>query len=127
MRVSLILLSILTTCFKDETVSGQTEGADVWILDRMNETPIATLVTIEFPKEGEIIGHAPCNSYFGEQTAPLPWFEIKEIGATKMACPTLDLEVQYFKLLQEMTTAEISQDMLILRSDDGKSLVFLNK
>jgi heat shock protein HslJ len=108
-------------------VSGQTEGADVWILDRLNETPIATLVTIEFPKEGEIIGQAPCNRYFGKQTAPLPWFEIKEIGATKMACPKLDLEVRYFNLLQEMTTAEIAQDMLILRSDDGKSLVFLNK
>ena len=127
MRITLILLSILTACFKDETVSGQTQGTDVWILDKMNGIPIATLVTIEFPKEGEIIGQAPCNRYFGEQNAPLPWFEIKGMGATKMACPNLDLEVRYFNLLQKMTTAEVAQDMLILRSDTGNLLVFVKK
>ncbi|MBL4751428.1 MAG: META domain-containing protein [Amylibacter sp.] len=108
-------------------MSGQTQGVDIWVLDKMNGTSIATLVTIEFPKEGEVAGQAPCNRYFGKQTVPLPWFEIKEIGATKMACDDLKLEVQYFNALQEMTTAELIQDMLILRSDDGKSLVFVNK
>ncbi len=127
MRISLILLSILTACFKDETVSGQTGDTGAWVLKTINGTPIISRVTIAFPKEGTITGQAPCNRYFGKQTAPLPWFEVKELGATKMACPQLDLEVQYFNLLQEMTTVEVVQDMLILRSDTGKSMVFVSK
>lgn len=125
-RSSLILLSILTTCFKDETVSGQTEGADIWVLATMNEAPVAPRVTITFPEEGRIAGQAPCNSYFGDQTVPLPWFEVKGLGSTKMACPELGLEVQYFSLLQKMTTAEIIGDTLVLRTDTGDALVYKN-
>ena len=124
MRISLILLSILTACFKDETVSGQTGDADVWILEAMNKVNVATHITITFPKEGHIAGQAPCNRYFGLQTLPLPWFEVKDLGATKMACPTLDLERRYFDALQKMTTVEVVGNTLILRDDTGGVLVF---
>lgn len=127
MRISLIILSILTACFKDETVSGQTEGTDVWFLKTLNETNVTTHITISFPEQGRITGQAPCNQYFGSQTVPLPWFKVTELTTSKMACPTLDLEVQYFNLLQDITTAEITKDMLILRTDAGKLLVFVNK
>lgn len=126
-RSSLILLSILTACLKDETVSGQTTGADVWWLESMNETPISSDISISFPDEGRISGQAPCNRYFGKQTAPLPWFKISGLGSTKMACSELDLERQYFMLLQKMTTAEVSGDTLILKSDAGVAMVFVEK
>jgi len=125
MRSSLILLSILTACFNDETVSGQTDGTDIWVLKTMNEVNVATLVTISFPEEGRIAGQAPCNRYFGNQTVPLPWFEVKGLGATKMACPELAMEGQYFDLLQKMTTAEITGNTLILKSDNGQTLVYV--
>ena len=127
MRISLIILSILTACFKDETVSGQTEGADIWLLKTLNGTNVTTRITISFPEQGHIAGQAPCNQYFGLQTVPLPWFKVTELTASKMACPAFELEAQYFNLLQDMTTAEIIKDMLILRSDTGKSLMFVNK
>ncbi len=123
-RSSLILLSILTTCFKDETVSGQTDGTDIWVLKTMNEISVTPLVTISFPEEGRIAGQAPCNRYFANQTVPLPWFEVKELGSTKMACPELAMEGRYFELLQKMTTAEITGDTLILKSDNGQTLVY---
>lgn len=126
MRISLIILSILTACFKDETVSGQTENADVWLLKTLNETNVTTRITISFPEQGRIAGQAPCNRYSGSQTVPLPWFKVTELAASKMACPALDLEAQYLNLLQDMTTAEITGNMLILRSDEGKSLTFKN-
>jgi heat shock protein HslJ len=123
-RCSIILFSILTACFRDETVSGQTNANDIWVLGSMNGISIDTRITIEFPEEGRIAGQAPCNRYFATQTAPLPWFEVGPVGSTKMACPKLDLEVQYFTLLQKMTTAEITGDTLLLKADAGDSLVF---
>lgn len=123
-RSSLILLSILTACLKDETVSGQTTASDIWVLNTINDIPSGGRITIEFPEEGRIAGQAPCNRYFATQTAPLPWFEVSQIGSTKMACPDLDLETRYFTLLEEMTTAEIKGDTLILKADAGATLVF---
>ena len=125
-RISLILLSILSSCFKDETVSGQIKDNVDWVLATLNETPVPTHITIAFPKEGKITGQAPCNRYFGNQTLPLPWFEITALGATKMACSDLNLEAQYFGLLKKMTTAEITGDTLVLRSDTGDVLVYKN-
>jgi len=127
MRISLIVLSILTSCFKDETVSGQTDDEAIWLLSTMSEAPVTTRITITFPEEGKIAGQAPCNRYFGSQTAPFPWFEVKGLGSTKMACPKLDLETQYFTLLQKMTTAEIAGNMLVLATDTGNTLVFNKK
>ena len=127
MRISLIVLSILTSCFKDETVSGQTDHVAIWLLSTMNEATITTRITIAFPEEGKIAGHAPCNRYFGSQTAPLPWFEIKGLGSTKMTCPELDLETQYFTLLQKVTTAEVVGNTLELATDTGNTLVFNKK
>ncbi len=126
-RISLIVLSILTSCFKDETVSGQTGDEALWLLSTMNEAPVTTRITIAFPEEGKIAGQAPCNRYFGNQTAPLPWFEVKGLGSTKMACPELELETQYFTLLQKMTTAEIAGNTLVLATDTGNTLVFNKK
>jgi heat shock protein HslJ len=123
-RGTLILLSVLTACLKDETVSGQTTASDVWVLNTMNGTSVDTQITIEFPEEGRISGQAPCNRYFATQTAPLPWFEVGPIGSTKMACPKLNLESHYFTALQQMTTAEITGDTLLLKADTGDSLVF---
>ena len=123
-RISLIALFILTTCFKDETVSGQTDSRAIWQLTAMNETPIDINVTITFPEEGKIAGQAPCNRYFGNQTVPFPWFEVSGLGSTRMACQNMELEGQYFALLQKMTTAEIVEDTLVLRNDAGDTLMF---
>ena len=124
LRSSLILLTILTACLKDETISGQTDSTDLWMLSALNDMPISKRITIEFPEEGRVKGQAPCNRYFGEQTAPLPWFDLKQVGATKMACPDLKLETDYFALLQKMTLIEVANDTLILRNDSNETLVF---
>ena len=126
LRSVFILSAVLTSCSPDETVSGQTNAEEVWTLTSMNEVSIHETITIAFPEEGRIEGRAPCNRYFASQKAPLPWFEVKAIGATKMACPSLKLEQTYFENLQKMTTAEIAGDTLILKSDTGETLVYKN-
>ncbi len=126
LRISLFLTALLSFCSPDETVSGQTNETDVWVLQTINDESISEKITLEFPEEGRITGRAPCNSYFATQTAPLPWFEVGAIGATKVACPSLKLEQIYFNTLQKMTTAEIAGDTLILKSDAGGTLVYKN-
>ncbi len=125
-RSALILLFALSTCSKDETVSGQTNTADVWLLTEMDNAPVSRRITLKFPEEGRISGQAPCNKYSASQTVPMPWFEIKGFGATKMACPDLNLETQYFGLLQKMTYAEVAANVLILSNDNGPMLVYKN-
>lgn len=123
-RFILIPLLALSACQKDETVSGQTLDSDTWVLQSLNTEAISTEITLTFPEEGKISGRAPCNRYFGAQTAPLPWFSVKNIGATKMACPNLALEAQYFEALAQMTLAEISGNTLVLKNDAGNALVY---
>ena len=110
----------------DETISGYV-GAGDFVLTEVLGEPMDTNVTIAFPEEGKIVGQAPCNRYFTTQEAPLPWFKIGPIGATKMACPNLDFEQQYFELLSKATLAEVQADQLLLSDDTQVLLSFKRK
>ena len=65
-----------------------------------------------------------CNRWFANQGVPYPWFEISAIGATKMACPDLTAEAQFFSSLEAMTLSEVSGDVLVLSNDAGRSMEF---
>lgn len=127
LRSTLIIAAIFSSCSPDETISGQTESADIWVLQSINDEPVTETITLEFPEEGRITGRAPCNQYFATQSAPLPWFEVSKIGATKMACPALKKEQEYFEHLQIMSSAEVTGDTLILRSVTGFEIVMVYK
>lgn len=122
--VSLILAFALSFCHKDETITGLTTDAEIWQLTQMNGVEITAPITLNFPEKGKIAGAGPCNRYFADQTAPLPWFEAKTIGATRMACPDLKLEGDYFKALSSMTLIERKGDTLLLSNEDGGALEF---
>lgn len=114
----------LTACQEDETISGYILSETEWALVEMGGAPFAAHATIAFPKAGKITGQAPCNRYFADQTAPYPWFEVGQIGATKMACPDLSAETEFFAGLARVTLSEVSGDTLILSTDDGFEMVF---
>lgn len=114
---------LLSACLKDETISGQTNATDVWVLQTLNGQAVTSRITLTFPEKGRIAGKAPCNTYSGAQTAPLPWFDPGPILATRMACDALDLETRYFDVLAKMTLIELRQETLLL-SNDGLSLTF---
>ncbi|MEP3345850.1 MAG: META domain-containing protein [Litoreibacter sp.] len=121
--IALIALTLLAYC-KDETISGYAEEDVVWQLKTVNDLPFPANATITFPEAGKIAGQAPCNRYFGEQTAPYPWFQATAIGSTKKACPELDAETAYFDALRAMTLSEAVGETLILSTDDGQEMVF---
>lgn len=120
----LIAAAALAGCWGDETVTGYLDGADIFALQSINGTAFAASATIDLSETGRVSGKAPCNSYFAEQSAPYPWFDIGPIAATKAACPDLPAEGQFFDTLSRMTVAEVSGDTLILSNTDDEEMVF---
>ena len=120
------LVLFLAFARSDETISGYA-GSGAYQLTEMLGQPVNIQVTIAFPEEGKIVGQAPCNRYFTSQDAPLPWFNVGPIGATKMACPDLDLEQQYFETLMQVSLAEIQGDQLLLSDETQVLLSFIRK
>lgn len=119
-----LCLLALTGCKTDETVAAYGGADRVWALSELDGTPFPQNATLTFPGGGKITGQAPCNGYAGVTTAPYPWFEARTIMATKMACPDLAAETEFFLALGTMTLAEVSGDTLILSNTDGREMVF---
>ena len=88
LRLSLAFVLLLGLCDrKDETLTGYGAAGVTWGLKSIDGTPFSATATLTFPEPGKIAGDAPCDSYFGSQTAPYPRFEAPNIASTKMACP----------------------------------------
>ncbi|EPX76941.1 META domain-containing protein [Litoreibacter arenae] len=122
-RAALLAVALLASC-TDETISGYAADGAVWQLETLNGKPFTARATLTFPEEGKIAGQAPCNSYFGQQTAPYPWFAVDALGSTKRACPDLKAENDFFATLGEMTLSEAAGTTLILSNDAGDEMVF---
>lgn len=120
---ALLLLLLTAACDSDETLT-KYGAAGVWKLTHINDKSFSADATITFGPDGNVTGNAPCNSYFGEQTAPYPWFELSAIAATKRACAQMDSEQRYFEALSSMTLVEVSGDTLILSNDAEVSMLF---
>ena len=124
-RSALILPAIfgLWSC-SDETLSGYGAAGVVWELEELDGQAAPARATLSFPQEGQIQGEAPCNQFSGQQTVPYPWFKAENIAATRRACPHLQAEAAFFAALSEMTLAEVAGNVLILRNDAGREMVF---
>ena len=107
----------------DETISGYAPY-ERYVLTELDGQAFVGDVTIEFSEEGRVSGQGPCNRYFAEQLAPLPWFELGPIGATKMACPHLNLETKFFSALSRARFAESLGEVLTLSDENGVILTF---
>jgi heat shock protein HslJ len=123
-RTILLLTLTMTACQADETISGYADPDAVWALTDLNGQSPQSEITLTFPEKGKIAGRAPCNRYFGTQTKPLPWFETGPLASTKMACPNLAEESQYFQTLEKSTLAEVSETTLILSDNTGPLLTY---
>lgn len=124
-RLACLLAALgLSACRADETVAGHGASGRTWTLAELDNMPFTARATLTFPETGRIAGQAPCNRYFATLTVPYPWFKAEAIGATRMACPDLAAESAYLAALGEMTLSEVLGDVLILRDDAGRSMVF---
>jgi len=104
-------------------LQAQTEGLVLTLLDGAAPGFEATL---SFEQPGMVFGRAPCNRYSAQLDAPLPAFKPKAIMSTRMACPALDAEQQFFDLLGQMDQAELGDGVVTL-TGAGHVMVFSSR
>ena len=96
----------------------------VWHLTEIDGAAFTARATIGFPEPGKIAGSAPCNSYSGAQPAAYPRFDPGPLISTRMACPDLPAETEFFGALEAMTAGMIEGEALILADGSGRHMVF---
>ena len=100
-----------------------------WQLVTMgDELPLPeSTLTIAF-EDGQAGGSAGCNSYGGTYTIKDNEFGLTDIASTLMACldsGVMEQEQAYLVFLGEVTSYNISADVLYLSRPDGSSLRFI--
>lgn len=118
------VLTLLAACAGDESLRAYGGEGVIWALESLDGTAFSAPATLGLPEPGRAVGQGPCNRWFAAQTAVYPWFALGPIGATRMACPDLAAEQQYFDALSAMTLSEIVGDTLVLSTEEGREMVF---
>jgi len=118
------LLILLAACAGDETLSAYGAADKTWVLTEIDGQPFSDRATLSFPEPGRLAGQAPCNAYSGKQTAPYPWFEARQIISTKAACAELRQEQSFLSALSTVTLSEVSGDIMVLSTPEGREMVF---
>lgn len=97
----------------------------MWTLNDIDRAPFYGGATLQMTGPGAFAGQGPCNSYSGNAEGVLPAFEVVQIRATRMACPMLEMEQQYFAVLNNVVTATIVGPDLYLSTVNGVKLHFV--
>ena len=126
MRARLVILAALalTGCRDDETLTAYGAGDMVWHLAEIDGAPFEDRAIITFDASGAVNGEGPCNTFTATQTAPYPWFRVEDLAVTRRACPALSAEAVFLTALQKMTLVEAVSDIMILRNDANREMVF---
>lgn len=120
---SAVMLAALTGAANaDGTPPDAGLDGTVWALLRLDGVAIVGPTTLQIDGD-RLSGQGPCNRYFGDVTLAPPVFRAAEIGATRMACPDLALESQYFTALGAVDQLALTADGLVL-TGAGHELVF---
>ncbi len=110
--MSLIFVSGFLAACADVTVpgnnpppsAGQVALDGAWQLTALNGRAESSGITLELGADNNASGRAPCNRYFGTYTAGSDFsFSLPRVGATRRACPALNLEREYFNALSAAT------------------------
>lgn len=121
MRLPFLSLVALAACVTP-TLSADITGID-WYLVGLEGQEIGWDATVRIDGD-KVTGKAPCNRFFGTNTASLPDVSFGAMGATKMACPDLVAETVFFEALQAMQRAELDQGHLFLIGPEGRIMEF---
>jgi len=107
----------------------QLVGKD-WILQSFidNNKSIKLLpnseITIQFDQD-EVTGSGGCNRYFGSyKITDTNNISIGPLASTEMACPDImEQEMKYLTAIQKINTIQVTENKLILSSDDGQTVL----
>lgn len=103
-----------------------------WELKTLNDREVKLTdnnseVYIQFNgAEKKVNGRGGCNRFFGNYEMDGDKLKFSPLGATRMACPDLALETEFFKALETVDTYSIKDGLLSLKSK-GKVIAVFSK
>lgn len=97
--------------------------AALWALATVDGAAPGYAATLDLSQEGRLTGQAPCNRYFADMALQGEALDLGPIGATKMACEDMKGESDYFALLGQMDSLNLTEEVLTLRGA-GHEMVF---
>ena len=101
-----------------------------WVAESLNGKDIKLKekdrkVTMRLESENtKVVGEAGCNRFFGTYQLEGEKLTFSQMGATRMACPDMDIELTFFKVLDETTSFVIKNDKLSLKNDGDVIAIF---
>lgn len=129
---SLLILSSCCACRKGSPKVENLEQ-DSWKLIELTGKPVVASegsneVVLTFNgAEKMIYGKAPCNNFFASYSLfkEANNIEIGPIGATRMACPDMELEMQFTTALSKVVRVKIEGGKLLMLDAEGELMALL--
>ena len=123
------VLAIWMTSCKSAKESVSLTGVK-WVAESLNGKEIKfkeggseVLITLE-SSDKKVFGRAGCNRFFGVYEQNESQLTFSGMGATKMACPDMDIETSFFKVLEDTKSFIIKNDKLTLKDSNNVIAVF---
>jgi heat shock protein HslJ len=138
MRIFIAHLALLLILFGCKTASNTgienlnrvEDLNNLWILTSMKGVDVDEVfgdqkpqININMP-DNKVTGFGGCNNYFGGISIERDSIKIGPLGSTMMACPTLEGESKYMKLLENIDGFEVEDLKLTLLRQDEPVLSF---
>lgn len=122
----LVMMAACGNAGHDKTLEGTT-----WKLSKMEAVPAsavdkeADFFTLEFNAADTMVaGRTNCNRFFGKYELKGKELEFKNLGMTRMACPDMQYEDAFVRMLDEVDSFEIKGTSLTLYDDHKTLAVF---
>lgn len=121
--ISLLIIALAVTsccvpCSKSAPKIGELENS-TWTLIEFSNTPVEnSRITLHFSApEKMIYGTADCNNFFAGYTLydnERRNIRIGNVGATRKACPDMELELQFTAILPSVTRVKLEGERLVM-------------
>ncbi len=131
MKTILLSMFVFAALFACNTKKNTTKVAVLtdssWIVTHLGEEMSNVKQTLTIAGE-KVEGKAACNNYGGVLSLKESHqLSISDIFATKMGCPNLEAEKQYFQSLRQAQSYQLESDQLVFFDADKKQLVKFKK
>ena len=73
--------------------------------------------------DDRVTGQGPCNRFFGQLVQDATQLRIENLGSTRMACPDLAGEAEFFALLGKVHQADRPKGELVLLDSKGTAVL----
>ena len=107
-----VLAFVLSNCNSAKDIGG--------MYHMISDDPALQRITLEIDGT-RVSGQGPCNRYFGSITnsdTGSNSIQVRPLASTKMACPHLSAEHNYFQDLQRVSMVTVVPDGLVLTTSD---------